>query len=268
MRGMIYRELHIAKKYYIINIAVFLMIMLLEVLVMLSMKYGNLATMEREDFETLDTATYYIFTYLIPVVFFILLNEGSVIISDAKSKWTLFSYATPVSVYKKAGVKFIIKISSLIIALSLSFINAAIVANLNGKSIDKMFVQIIFIIAAITVFVSCLTMPFLIRCKTEKQAGTVGSVIGFIMIGSFYFAMYRLISNLKETVYSDATLQMSEEELEIFFNENSADIILQRVLEIVTSLRDTLSTIAPFVIIGALVGSYFLTVMQMKRREK
>ncbi len=87
MGKLIYRELYLTRKILHHQLLSLAIIFILEVLVRLSMISGNLSHMNDGDLQAIDEVTHYLFTYLIPLVFFLVIDSGSVIVSDAKSKW-------------------------------------------------------------------------------------------------------------------------------------------------------------------------------------
>lgn len=58
MRGLIYRELYLAKKSYLTGLFVTLAVMAVGILVRLSTLYGNLAKLDEEAFHITDVYTH------------------------------------------------------------------------------------------------------------------------------------------------------------------------------------------------------------------
>ena len=136
MRGLIYRELYLARKSYIGGLIAVAMFIILGVLIRMSLLYGNLADLEADAYKMVDLVSYIAFSYLPLVLLFIpFAGDGGVSISDYKSKWMLYEYTLPYNEKQLAGVKYIIKIGLMLLAFLLAFGNLLLFGGLSGQGI-------------------------------------------------------------------------------------------------------------------------------------
>ncbi len=258
MGKLIYRELYLARKYYIICYLVFAVIFTLEVLVRVSMVHGNMANMDAIDFKDVDEVTYYLFTYFIPIAFFLVIDDSSVILSDVKSKWYLFSYTTPISEYRLVGLKYIIKVSMFVISLLMVIGNAAVIGSLCGIPLNMEVTQNLLLIAGVMSFLIFIRTPMLINCKTDGAVTKMKTILGFGVVVCMFLVEFKAMDMLKNLRETHPDLD------DIDFGNLMAD----EVWAMVARVRESLSAFLPFIIIAVIAISYFATVWQMKRRDK
>lgn len=256
MKGLIYRELYLAKKSYFTGLFVTLAVMIVGILVRLSTIYGNLAKLDEDALFIVDIYTYNIFMYL-PLIAALctLMTDHGVIIGDSKCRFGVFAYTLPVSDVKLAAVKFIIPIGSAVVSVGIGILNAAMICGISGKALNAGIMKIILIITAICVFISSMSIPLLTRFKVK----TVTDVFSIGLIGIVVLILWLNMDRLKEWFGQ--------------FTDESGDIIdpkllIEQVTEKAVVLRDIAAEIAPFVIIISLAAGFAATVMLYKRRVK
>lgn len=256
MKGLIYRELYLAKRSYFTGLFVTLAVMIVGILVRLSTIYGNLAKLDGDSFRIMDVYTYNIFMYL-PLIAALctLMSDHGVIIGDSKCRFGVFSYTLPVSDVKLAAVKYVIPIGSAVASVGIGVLNAAIICGISGKSLSAGIMKIILIITAICVFVSSLSIPLLTRFKVK----TVTDALSLGLMGIVVLIMWLNMDRLREWFG-----QFTDENGDI----TDTELLMEKVTEKAAMIRDIAAEIAPFVIIISLAAGFAATVMLYKRRVK
>lgn len=252
MKGMIYRELYLARKTYLVGGIAVVLFVLLGVLIRLSLVYGNLAELEEDAFEFVDLASYYAFSYLPLVLLGITFSgDGGVIISDYRSKWSLYSYTLPLKEQAQAAVKFVIKVGFLLLNFLLGIANLALFAGLSGRSIEIGSIKNLFIVMMLAGVISAAVTPMTIRYKSAN-AVVIRIVIAVILawIGFVYWlkSQFEMILTQQKDLIID-------------------DVLVDMVFEILIKFRDTLAMLAPGLLLLVLVLGYLATVRQLKKRE-
>ena len=253
MKGLIYRELYLAKRSCFTGLFVTLAVMIVGILVRLSTIYGNLAKLDEEAFRIMDVYTYNIFMYL-PLIAALctLMSDHGIIIGDSKCRFGVFSYTLPVSDVKLAAVKYVIPIGSAVASVGIGVLNAAIICGISGKSLSAGIMKIILIITAICVFVSSLSIP-LLKVKAAADAFSMG------LMGIVVLIMWLNMDRLREWFG-----QFTDENGDI----TDTELLMEKVTEKAAMIRDIAAEIAPFVIIISLAAGFAATVILYKRRVK
>lgn len=250
MKGMIYRELYLARKTYIVGGIAVVLFVLLGVLIRLSLFYGNLAELEEEAFEFVDLVSYYAFSYLPLVLLGIACSgDGGVILSDYRSKWCLYSYTLPMKEQNQAMVKFVIKVGFLLLTFLLGIGNLALFAGLSGRSIESGSMQLLLIVIMLVGVISAAVTPMTIRYKSAN-AVIIRIVIAVILVWIVLaFRMTSIVASLTAD------------------NLISADAVVDMLFEKLIGFRNVLAMLAPVLLLLALVLGYLATVRQLKKRE-
>lgn len=256
MKGLIYRELYLARKTYIFGLLSYFVFLLFGVLTRLSILYGNLARLDEESFRSINSASYWIFTLLPAVlIFFTLMGEGGVIVSDYQAKWNTFACTFPVSEKKQAAIKYGIKAVALVLSLIFSVINAAVISTLCDKDFDLGMLKYILMIMTAAVLVSCASTPMLIKYKSSNAVA--GRIMGAAVVLSTAAVFY--IKKLAAD-YAGSHSGMEEDEL--------TALMTDKILALAEKIRDIFFIAMPFLLAAAFVLGYFFTVKLLKRREK
>lgn len=247
MKGLIYRELYLARKTYMVGGIIVVLFVLLGVLIRLSLLYGNLAELEEDAFEFVDIASYYAFSYL-PIVLLGIAcsSDGGIIISDYRSKWCLYSYTLPMKEQNHAMVKFVIKVGALLLMFLLGIGNLALFAGLSGRNIESGSIQFLWIVIMLVGVISTVVVPMTIRYKSAN------AVIIRIAIALLLICMV-LLFWLRSLVAG-------------FINMDT-DAMVDLLFEKMIGFRDILAMLSPVLLLFALLLGYLATVRQLKKRE-
>lgn len=252
MKGLIYRELYLAKKSYITGIFVTLAVMLVGILVRLSTVYGNLAKLDEDSFTITDTYTFYIFMFL-PLIAALnsFMGDKGIIIEDSKCRFNVFAYTLPVSEVQLASVKYIILVCSAAVSFVLGTINAAVICGISGKPLTANIMKVMLIITAVHILFYSLCIPLITKFKSNASADAL--CIGLVGI---------VVLILREKMIRWSTQFVDET------GELDAEALIGQFVEKAAAIRDIASVCAPFVIIVFLAAGFAATVILYKRRAK
>ena len=259
LKSLVYRELYIARKFYITNILVALIFILMSCLVRLSMLYGNLAGLDEETFEMVDMITYYACTYVVAYGTFSILDDPGVILSDFRSNWRIFSYSLPVTAVKRVTVKYIIKLGAFCTALILSIINGALIGALAGRDFGWFQISNFFLLANFWLVVDLIRTPIMLRTKTEKGFQT--SMVGYFII--LMAIMLPLMAKVT-AIGSEVAMATEAEDLE---SDQQLYMLQERMLGFVKDIHDKILVWMPLLTIVIIAVGFFVCVQMLKRRE-
>ena len=115
-KGYIFRLLYLDRKSLISTVGSFFVILLMISLVRLSISYGNLASLLKDDNDRANTNFavyfYYLGTGLCSVIAFVLPLGITVMISDIKCRWNIFAKTIPMTAAEQSahiyGLKFML----------------------------------------------------------------------------------------------------------------------------------------------------------------
>ncbi len=257
-KGIIYRELYLNRKRYIVGFAVYIAMLLIGVLLRMSMRFGNLADTGEEVFKGMDMMTYYMFTLATPVILIISLAETpEIIVSDHQTNWLKFSYTFPISTKEMALYKTGISAVGYLISVIVSIVNFCIFCPLCDRKFDvfnfKIMTIIMFAFALTTATEQLLTYKFRNVTVTQMVTSLIFTVI--LVSVSFGMVIYSK-SILKEYIDNP-----DKTEYEAF------EVIINGTIENLKNFLDVFVVFVPFLIVGIFVLEYFLTKKILSRRE-
>ena len=251
MRGLIYKELYLSRKNWLIMGSVAIGFLAIEIMVMLSTYYGNLAKMD--DVEDQRTVFFSLFMLLISIVFYGIFGDNGVTESDFKAKWHMFSYTLPVSEYKLAAIK----VGKLLVGtaggLLLSLMNLLILYGITDEKPAKAYVYYMMAVGLGFLLVNCITMPLIYRFRKESTAFLVIAVLYGVLVT----AVMRIMDNYIKS-FAPKHPELSEDEL--------GDAAAKELLAAFRGFIDHWGWTIPLLIIAAAAVSYICTVRAMKRR--
>ena len=260
LKALIYRELYISRKYYITGILTALLFSVMGILVRLSMLYGNLANLDEEAFELVDTITYYGLTYMISYAAFNLVDNTDVILSDFRSNWRMFSFTLPVTPVKNILAKYIIKLGAFCFAMVLSTANGAIIGAFSGREFGALQILNFFIFANFWLLVDLFRGPIMLASGTEKgfQMAHWGFIIPMAAI------MLPLMSKVTTTMAEIA----AESEAEALSPDQQMFLVQEKMIGSLEELHDKIVVWMPLLTVVLFVLGFLICVQCLKRREK
>lgn len=106
MKGLLYREIYLGRKRYLIMGMLTFIISVIGILIRISMIHGNMALLDAETYNSVNNTTYYFFTF---IPFVILLSSifasVEVICDDYKYKWNVYCRTTRIKCLKWVMIK-------------------------------------------------------------------------------------------------------------------------------------------------------------------
>ena len=238
MKGLIYRELYLGRKNYLLHSAVFVFMFVISVLVYLSMEYGNLARLPEEELADSKRIINFIFSAVIPAILFMLsFITTDVAGSDFKSRWMLFQYTTPVKEEKYILAKYIIMLGSGAAAFVLSLLNAEILSLLSGTQPEKTTYSAIVLIMSAVLSSASIVLTFTNWLRSYEKA--------MILYTFTVFAVY--IAVVITAVFKNLTSDMLSDTLK--------------------ELCIKAAPLSVFVMLAVMAVTYFLNVKLLKRRQ-
>ncbi|MDE5558579.1 MAG: hypothetical protein K2J32_13005 [Ruminococcus sp.] len=257
-KGIIYRELYLNRKRYIVGFVIYVAMVFIGILVRMSMNFGNLAHADEEVFSGMDVITYYMFTLATPLILIISFAETpEIIFSDYKSNWTRFSYTFPITPKEMALYKTGISFTGYLISVIISVINFCIFCPLCDRKFDifnfKIMIVMIFCFCLTTATEQILTYKFKNITLTQTVTSLIFTVI--FVAGGGGMAVY-ISKGMKKYSVEIASGDMSE-----------MDMFLEDLTDKLQNFMDVFVIFVPFLIIGIFALEYLLTKKILDRRE-
>lgn len=254
MKGLLFRELYLGRKFYISTLALQMVVTGLAFLVLLSMKIGNLVNLD----DSIDTEFFHgmiqaLFVVALPVIYFAIVGDNGVHISDITSKYDLFAVTLPVSALQKTAVKYIIKGSLTLYALGASMLSAWGYTLMTGIAFDRKIYLFILAVALLALIINTYQDPMILLCKSQKAISMTKGSIGLLLMGCYFgFGMY-MISEMQryQNLYPDDGLKF-------------IDDMLEKAMNFVNNF----AVFAPFLMIAFFAASFGLSYLAIRRREK
>lgn len=252
-KGIIYRELYLNRKRYIVGLAVYIAMLFIGVLIRMSMSFGNLAHVDEEVFKSVDMITYYMFTLATPMILIISLAETpEITVSDYKTNWLGFSYTFPISTKETALYKTGISFTGYLISVIISIINFCIFCPLCNRKFDVFNFRIMLVI----MFAFCLTTATE-QILTYKFKNITLTQVVTSLIFTVIFIAFGLVS----AVYLGGIMQKFDGDTE------GMDAFLDGMGVRMKNFLDIFVILVPFLIAGIFALEYVLTKKILDRRE-
>ena len=245
MKGLLFREFYLGRKYYLLSSLMFLLVMTLSLMMNLSLICGNLSRLSENSVFQIDENAFTIMKFLPCLVIFIsFCTDGGVTFSDYNTNWLKYCSTTPMSHKKIVGVKFIAKLITLVIAFVLSLIYTAVLGGITSTSLSFSAIKNLIILFTLAVLFSSifLTLSIIYKDKNAVAVRMVGIFAALYIPCMFY--MVKLMNNAADD-----------------------DIFQSTVIPGFDNLRRILLPLSPVIIILSAVVGYIISVRFMKRRE-
>jgi len=258
-KGIIYRELYLNRKRYIVGFAVYIAMIFIGILIRMSMDFGNLAHADEEVFKSMDGVTYYMFTLATPLILITSFAQTSeIIVSDYKTNWLKFSYTFPITPKETALYKTEISFAGYLFSVIVSIINFCIFCPLCDRKFDvfnfKIMMIVMFVLALMTATEQILTYKFKNITLTQMVTSLIFTSI-FIAVG-LIMAVY-LSKGMKKYSVEIESSDMS-----------GMNTFIDELFDKLKDFLDIFVIFVPFLIVGIFVLEYFLTKKILSRREK
>ena len=248
MSGLIYRIFAVSKKKLFLLTFILFVFELLILLTAVSCNCGNLAKLDEGTVKSVQNMLCNVANYFAP--FFILFIMIAVIVDtvsdDLRTHWRSYAYTLPVSALRYNAAFYIMIAAigtSLIAFLTLC---SAIVAYITDRNFTADSFKKILVLSSVVIIYSLIeyNLVSLVRNGKAAKAISVVTILAFIYGG--FFILFRDL--LKKDADQVAIIMQKKEQFEKF--------------------TDNISPYLPFILIGAFVLNWFISVKLTQRREK
>lgn len=190
MKSLLYREMYLGRKRYIIMGGMALMISVVGILVRLSMLYGNMAHLDAETFKSVDSATFYSFS-LIPFVILLssIFATVEVICDDYKSKWNVYCRSTSMTCMSWVMLKYMIVIILSVFSCVYGILYCVLLSNIAKRKIPLSIFKYYFLILGVFLIINGIAMVLAYKYKNINNvvvrivgAVSVMGVAGYVII--------------------------------------------------------------------------------------
>ncbi|MGN1135919.1 MAG: hypothetical protein ACI4SF_06850 [Oscillospiraceae bacterium] len=271
MRELIYREMYLKRKSYIVSFAVFFIIAVMFDLVLLSLKIGNLSSLFEEASEY-TIACVYVFLlaiYIPALMASMFMKEGGITLTDLNSGWGKFTKTTTLSTAKQTCARFSVLFIETVAAMAVTLINTAVVCSTSDISEHLLWVKeqtgfditgvqsisgnisALIAVFALSMFFSALVIPLLYFFKSN----VAGDIFPLGVIGVLILYLYNKFDGMKEFKNE-------------FLETENTDELISKIVGIVEKFGENIFTAAPFVLAGAFIAGAVLTAVILNRKEK
>lgn len=262
MLGLIYRELKVyAKGKY--HLPQMLLILLIEFIVELSCRVGNLKTLlSNEEYATLEPMLYASIVYMFGYILMMPVMTERSCVSDHECGFMRYSFTTALPAWKLALAKYIVKALKFLAGFGCAILSAFMYCKMVGRPFTSQIVGVITLIGIWELLYGVISTTLYHSAHTTRAWTVMYNSIGFsmvlvtspIILIPFRDDFKQLIVHLFEGESSDAELMQ-------ILSITKDNIMTKAQGFIETTLR-----LSPIIIIGILAGGFAMSVWQLKRR--
>ena len=261
MKGLIYREFILIKKNMLFTFAFLVGMLILEILIMLSLRIGNLATITENPVDTAQVC-YSLFNMVNTVTAFgIFVADHGVTQSDFQCKWQMFSYTLPISPYQMAGLKTGRLILGFFCGTLLSLASHGLIISVMdekalqeyNQDFEHLGIYMILMFGLYYTLLENIRIPMILKFHKESTA-TVATCGIFMLL---YIAIMGLMGKIMKD-FKAANPDLDQYE--------TSDALLEYVKEHGMNFLHHWGWIFPVLIIVFFAAGYFAIVRILKRR--
>ncbi len=245
MKGLLFREFYLARKYYLLSAAMFFLVALMSILVNLSMICGNLSRLSEDSlFQINDNAVTILTILPCLVVFISFCTDGGVTFSDYETNWIKYSFTTPLLEKQTVKVKFTANIISMAAAFVLSLCYLIILGGVTGSGISFNDFKNLLILLTFAIIISCLFLAFSIRYKNKNAVALrLIGIAAAVYIPCMAYVYY------------------------LMSNAENDDIFESVIISGIEKIKSIVFPIAPLLMIAGVAACYLFSVHSLRRRE-
>lgn len=198
MKGLLRRQWYLSRKSFLMLSAIVCGLLFMEILVRLSLQYGNLANIENKD--DLDEVTYCIFIMLNTFCCMkIFSSDYHVIQSDCEVGWRKFGYTLPVSEKLQAGATIVWVALGSVLGFAVSFLNYFILTFVSSRPVDKAFLWAIPAVGMLCILTECMRIPITYRFGKGSISDAIIIALIFILTSVISKTIVPYINSFSET---------------------------------------------------------------------
>ena len=255
MRGLIYKEFKLNRKFYSSFMGMAIMFGLLGFLVVLSSICGNLKNFAADNKDLfgfiVSVLTYMPFAMAVFSVFGVVHS----VFSDFKTNWTYYSYTLPTKPMVTVGTRYAAGTITLAVCSIGSMIYSYILAAVAGTELSETLIKNLVAITVIVFVVLAFCLPVAIGLKDIKKLGLVGMIAFILLTVVEGIDMIKMVDEKSK----DGTLSTYTAE-----DEAAGELMEQKIFAVRDILADYWFIIIPVVLIISLL----ISVKLYQRREK
>lgn len=192
MKGLLYKELCLGKKNFLVFLILSLMFFVLGILVMFSMKIGNLKHLPIEDPSSV-TLLVTVFSYLPAILFMFSASTcQQSICGDYSSGWMRYSYTLPVNPYKYIGVRYVLAGVIMFLGLVYFLLSSGVMCVLAERKWKYAMFETFALILLVFITIFLISLPLALKVKkmqTLTNIGVVTCVLMYFAFGVVFFFM-------------------------------------------------------------------------------
>lgn len=241
-KGLLFREFFIIRKLMVLNLASFVLIAVISLLILLSFRIGNLALLP-ENIQAEFTKGFGALIDLIITVFAGALVWGcaEAVMRDEFPAWQIFRRTTPVSPWRFALARYIVLAGSCVLGLVCVFFYELFYCAIRDERLNEEKIAVVLVVFALLTAVGVIFQLAMMWLHSRDKAGIVLCVL---MMGC---SMIIFFSGL--TVSSDGD-------------------VLEWLRVFGTKFAMKLLPFMPLIFLGILLAGYVCSGFLLKRREK
>lgn len=245
LKGLLFRELYMGRSTYTAVTGIFFGIVVLCVLVLLSMKFGNLAKLPADVTESARGTVRSVAIYIPAAIFFM---NASVVVDtaphDYNERWMRFLYSSPVSEGLFMGIKYAFVLAVAAAGYGLSSVSGMIMGAIMGEPMSYTDFAVISLIMLVVVFMAVVitVLSFLLR-------STVFAVI-IALVGGYIVMVVLILSN--------------DERLDRVAAEEG----LAPLFEGVPALCESIFPFSPLILLAVIAAGWGASTLILKKRDR
>lgn len=221
MKGLMYKEWFLSKKYRVITLSIYVLMLIMCILVRISSVCGNIANMEGKGM--LNDKFFIIMGLALPAVL-CGMSFTSQTLNDEKCRFRQYSHTLPLTEKQIVGSLYIFNLIMLGIYMLAGWLNYFLACAVFGKDIDLKYLLYIFIIGILFFTVCCFNTSNAYRFRSPKICAAIITSICIIaylgLAGAFVYLMYSYCKDRGYDLFADDSDEEVPDALIIDFNED------------------------------------------------
>ena len=270
MKGLMLKELYLTRKYRIVVLAVYLVLIFLCILVRLSAVYGNIAKLSEGIAENVSSVMYYIMVFGGAVLLFSTFTDY--VIPDEKSGFRVYEHTLPVTEKSIVGAVYMTNLCFLGGATLVAYINLLIANLIFGMEFNAKYLLYIFAIGCVMYVVRTIQEAITYRVRKPNVAAMVMTLMFTLLYLGAAFGLNRWMNSYYNS-YGIDIYEMDEAQREAALDAlgiGEGQIITRffqdEVMRVARWFGDNIWWLAPTVLLGITALSFFISVKALKRR--
>ncbi len=267
MKGIIVKELFIARKRFCITAATYFTLMLMWILVKMSCLYGNIGKYAGKGADEAAKTTYYfaVFGMLVVLIGFVINNTGS----DIVSRWNIYQKTLPMTSKQLVGAVYLANAVTISAAVLTHLLMTFILCAIFGIGFKAFYLEVFAAFAVIVFFFNAMSLYPFYRFRSVKKGKLAASVLlGGIYVG-LYIALYFFTNSSAQKAHEEISRLAQEMNVKISKLPVTEDKLAEEyLLRDLGKLTDTLLDFRWLFLIGAALltaGVFFMSAKALDR---